>query len=185
MPSLLPQFLQRACWEQDLSRLLGDQRSSDDRSEAGAIRARAVRKRSRRAQRPVLLPLGMKRLVELELVPRMCIESIGQPWMDVGHVYQIGATALLAMEIANMRNDLPAGQCASQVLEAVRQLEDLHERVSANALSDADGEAIQRKVCRMIDWISQQRNHDVDIASRRLVAAHDRIRREAMASGGK
>lgn len=138
-----------------------------------------MRKRSRRAHRPVLLPLGMKRLVELELVPRMCIESIGQPWMDADHVYQIGATALLAMEIANMRNDAPGGQCASEVLASVRQLEDLHERVSSNALSAADREAMQLKVCRMIDWISQQQNHDVDSASRRLLAAQDRISRQA------
>jgi len=45
-----------------------------------------------------------------------------------------------------------------------------------NALTEEDRAAMQRKVCRMIDWISQQRNTDVDIASRRLLAAHDRMR---------
>ena len=75
-----------------------------------------------------------------------------------------------------MRNPTTTGQPEIGVLEAVRHLEDLHARVSMNALTDADRAAMQRKVCRMIDWISQQRNTDVDIASRRLLAAHDRMR---------
>jgi len=127
----------------------------------------------------VLLPLGMKRLTELEIAPRMCVESIGQPWMSLDHIYQIGASALLAMEIATMRNDVTARDSAMSVLDAVRQLEDLHARLALSALTDNDREAMQRKVCRMIDWISQQRNQDVDSASRRLVAAHDRISRQA------
>ena len=136
-----------------------------------------MRKRCRRIHRPVLLPLGMKRLTELEIAPRMCVESIGQPWMSIDHIYQIGATALLAMEIATMRNDATARDSAMSVLEAVRQLEDLHARVALSALTDGDREAMQRKVCRMIDWISQQSNHDVDRASRKLVSDHDRLAR--------
>ena len=54
-----------------------------------------------------------------------------------------------------MRNPTTIGQSEIGVLEAVRHLEDLHARVSMNALTDADRAAMQRKVRRMIEWVSQ------------------------------
>lgn len=54
-----------------------------------------------------------------------------------------------------MRNPTTTGQPEIGVLEAVRHLEDLHARVSMNALTDADRAAMQRKVCRMIELVSQ------------------------------
>ena len=44
-----------------------------------------------------------------------------------------------------------------------------------NALTEEDRAAMQRKVCRMIEWVSQQSNHDIDRAIRKLVSAHDRL----------
>ena len=74
-----------------------------------------------------------------------------------------------------MRNPTTTGQPEIGVLEAVRHLEDLHARVSMNALTEEDRAAMQRKVCRMIEWVSQQSNHDIDRAIRKLVSAHDRL----------
>ena len=76
-----------------------------------------------------------------------------------------------------MRNQTTSGEPESGVIEAVRHLEDLHARVALSALTDGDREAMQRKVCRMIDWISQQSNHDIDRASRKLVSDHDCLAR--------
>ena len=65
-----------------------------------------------------------------------------------------------------MRNQTTSGEPESGVIEAVRHLEDLHARVSMNALTEEDRAAMQRKVCRMIEWVSQLPSIGVGVGER-------------------
>lgn len=142
-------------------------------------------------QRDVLLPLGIKRLNVLELVPRLCVEAIGHAWMGADHVYRIGAAGFLAEEMARLQGNEGMVRAARRVIEDMHRLErqmgagkDAQhgtESEEEGAIDAEDGdtmhdevEAVRERVSRLLDWVIHQNNALMARAGRRVLLAHDK-----------
>lgn len=59
-----------------------------------------MRKRSRRTPRPVLLPLGIKRLNYLEWPGHVALMALGQPWMTEEHLADLAVACQIGIDLA-------------------------------------------------------------------------------------
>lgn len=104
-----------------------------------------MKKRTKRKQNPVLLPLGMKRLNLIEMPGHVALLALGQPWMNDSHMADLFSTCVISEELSDN--------------EEISSLADTGIKLLSEGSTDYD--QIKKVIGTLITWVSSQPNKDV------------------------
>lgn len=135
-----------------------------------------MRKRSHYRPRPVIKPLGIKDDVVLELHTRISALALDTDWIEMQHLRDIGAHALLCELVAETMADQEKAAEATAMIEILVAVEDLYQRDGVAAVPAPEMQRLRDCLAETIPWLSMQPNMAIYRASERLVRKHDRLR---------
>ncbi len=123
-----------------------------------------MRKKSKRVQRPILLPLGMKRLDLFEFPKHAALLALGQPWMTGDHLADLLSACELGMELGQSEPEIH-----TLALQGMRFLLDNVDRSDMTIKPVAHLEEMRHVLGQVVQWITYQPNRAVhDAVVKRL-----------------
>jgi len=135
-----------------------------------------MRKRSHYRPRPVIKPLGIKDEAALELHTRISALALDTDWIEMQHLRDIGAHALLCELVAETMADQDKAAEARAIASICVATEDRHERLGRAEVTEQEMQRLRDCLAETIPWLSMQPNMAIYRASERLVRKHDRLR---------
>ena len=134
-----------------------------------------MRKRSSYRPKPVIKPLGIKNLVTLEIPGRIGQIALGTDWLDMAHLRDIGAHALLAERVAKAVGDLDKARQADEIAAICVRAEDRFDRTGRAGTTGTDMIRLRELLDETLPWINRQPNLVIYRESEALVRKYDRI----------
>jgi len=135
-----------------------------------------MRKRSHYRPRPVIKPLGIKDEAALELHTRISALALDTDWIEMQHLRDIGAHALLCELVADTVGDQDKSAESRSIASICVYAEDRYERHGMAEVTASEMKRLRECLAETIPWLSQQPNMSIYRASERLVRKHDRLR---------
>lgn len=138
-----------------------------------------MRKRSAYRPKPVVKPLGIKQVNILEIPGRVGQLALGTDWLDMVHLRDIGAHALLAERVAKSLSDTEKAQMATEIAAICVRAEDRFERTGRAGTTGADMIRLRELLDETLPWMNRQPNFVIYRESEALVRKYDQLVSEA------
>lgn len=134
-----------------------------------------MRKRSKYRPKPVVKPLGIKNLVTLEMPGRIGQIALGQEWLDMQHLRDIGSHSLLAERVAKAVGDDEKLAQAREIASICVACEDRFDRTGRAGTSGPEMIRLRELLDETLPWINSQPNLVIYRESEALVKKYDRL----------
>ena len=144
-----------------------------------------MRKRSKYRPKPVVKPLGIKNLVTLEMPGRISQIALGQEWLDMQHLRDIGSHSLLVERVAKAVGDDEKLAQAREIASICVACEDRFNRTGRAGTTGPEMTRLRELLDKTLPWINLQPNIVIYRESEALVKKYDRlVAQSAQKEGG-
>lgn len=134
-----------------------------------------MRKRSTYRPKPVVKPLGIKNLVTLEMPGRIGQVALGQEWLDMHHLRDIGSHSLLAEQVAKAVGDSEKLAQAREMASICVACEDRFDRTGRAGTTGPEMVRLRELLDETLPWMNSQQNLVIYRESEALVKKYDRL----------
>ena len=134
-----------------------------------------MRKRSTYRPKPVVKPLGIKNLVTLEMPGRIGQIALGQEWLDMQHLRDIGSHSLLAERVAKAVGDDEKLAQAREIASICVTCEDRFDRTGRAGTTGPEMMRLRELLDQTLAWMNRQPNIVIYRESEALVKKYDHL----------
>lgn len=134
-----------------------------------------MRKRSKYRPKPVVKPLGIKNMVELEMPGRIGQIALGQEWLDMKHLRDIGSHSLLAERVAMAVGDNEKLAQAREIASICVTCEDRFDRTGRAGTTGPEMMRLRELLDQTLVWMNRQPNIVIYRESEALVKKYDHL----------
>jgi hypothetical protein len=133
-------------------------------------------KRPKKPYRPrvVIKPLGIKNTVKLEMPGHVGLMALGQGWLDITHLRDIGSHVCLVERVADAVGDAGMASKARRAIAIFTRCEDRYERTGRPGTTGEEMHTLRDIVSETLPWLTQQSNHHIARESQALLRAFDK-----------
>lgn len=124
--------------------------------------------------RPVIKPLGIKNTLKLEMPGHVGLLALGQGWLDITHLRDIGSHVCLVERVADATGQPEVATLARQAIAIFTRCEDRFERTGRPGTTGDELNTLRDIVSETLPWLTQQPNAVIHRESLALLRAFDR-----------
>ena len=129
--------------------------------------------------RPIIKPLGIKNTVKLEMPGHVGLLALGQGWLDITHLRDIGSHVCLVERVADATGQPEVASKARQAIAIFTRCEDRFERTGRPGTTGGEMQTLRDIVSETLPWLTKQSNAVIARESEALLRAFDRARAAA------
>lgn len=136
----------------------------------------AANKKPRKAYRPrpVIKPLGIKNTVKLEMPGHVGLLALGQGWLDITHLRDIGSHVCLVERVADATGQPDIANKARKAIAIFVRCEDRFERTGRPGTTGDELKQLREIVTETLPWLTRQSNFVIARESQALLRAFDK-----------
>jgi len=133
-------------------------------------------KKPRKAYRPrdVIKPLGIKNTVKLEMPGHVGLLALGQGWLDITHLRDIGSHVCLVERVAEATGNADMASKARQAIAIFVRCEERFEKTGRPGTTGGEMITLRDVVSETLPWLTRQSNHHIARESQALLRAFDK-----------
>lgn len=124
--------------------------------------------------RPVITPLGIKNTVKLEMPGHVGLLALGQGWLDITHLRDIGSHVCLVERVADATGNAEMAGKARQAIAIFVRCEDRHTRTGRPGTTGDEMNTLREIVSETLPWLTKQSNHHIARESAALLREFDK-----------
>ena len=124
--------------------------------------------------RAIIKPLGIKNTVQLEMPGHVGLLALGQGWLDITHMRDLGSHACLVERVADATGQPEIASKARQVIAIFSRCEDRFERTGRPGTTGDELKLLRDIVSETLPWLTRQSNAVIHRESLALLRAFDK-----------